>query len=74
VRYFGRYRICVKPTGRVGTCKSFPMKKVGANFGGTVIWLRNFPSAGARTYRVTWKIGSQRLGPTLTFRPRPAVS
>lgn len=74
VRYFGRYRICVRPAGRGVTCKSFPIRKVGSNYGGTVIWLRNFRSAGSRSYRVTWKIGTTRLGPTLTFRPPAPVT
>jgi hypothetical protein len=66
-RYFSHYRICVKPAGLTGTCKRFPVRKVGASWGGTVIWQRNFPQRGPRVYRVTWKLGSQRLGPPLSF-------
>jgi hypothetical protein len=66
-KYFGRYRICVRPIVQKGTCKSFPVKKVGANWGGTVIWQRNFPSAGRGKYQVTWKLGAKRLGPSLYF-------
>ena len=66
-KYFSRYRICVRSLGQTATCKSFPVKKVGANWGGTVIWQRNYPSRGPRKYQVTWKHGAQRLGPTLSF-------
>jgi hypothetical protein len=66
-RYFSHYRICVRPAGLTGTCKRFPVRKVGASWGGTVIWQRNFPAKGARSYRVTWKLGARRLGPSLNF-------
>jgi hypothetical protein len=66
-KYFRRYRICVRPLGQTATCKSFPVKKVGANWGGTVVWQRNYPMRGPRKYQVTWKLGSNRLGPSLSF-------
>lgn len=66
-KYFSRYRICVRPVGQSTTCKSFPVRKVGANWGGTVVWQRNFPLRGPRTYVVTWKLGARRLGPSLRF-------
>jgi hypothetical protein len=67
-KYFRRYRICVRPVGQAPTCKSFPVRKTGrAAWGGTVIWQRNFPQRGVRTYKVTWKQGRTRLGPPLTF-------
>jgi hypothetical protein len=66
-KYFARYRICVRPLGQKTTCKRFGVKKVGANWGGTVIWQRNFPMAGPRRYQVTWKLGANRLGPSLSF-------
>jgi hypothetical protein len=65
-RYFSRYRICVKPLNRAATCKSFPVKKTGAQWGGKVSWQRNFPHAQGR-YRVTWRQGTNRLGPPLSF-------
>jgi hypothetical protein len=65
-KYFSRYRICVKPLGRAATCKSFPVKKTGAEWGGKVSWQRNFPHTPGR-YRVTWRLGANRLGPPLTF-------
>jgi hypothetical protein len=66
-KYFSRYRICVRPGGQQATCKSFPVKKTGASWGGTVIWQRNYPVRGPRGYRVTWRQGARRLGPSLTF-------
>ena len=66
-KYFSRYRICVRPLGRAATCKSFPVKNPGgAQWGGTVSWERNFPHAPGR-YRVTWRRGTNRLGPPLNF-------
>jgi hypothetical protein len=71
-KYLARYRICVVPLGGAKTCKSFPVKKTGAQWGGTVIWQRNFPISGPRVYKVTWLQGTRRLGPTLRFNlPAP---
>jgi hypothetical protein len=71
-KYFARYRICVVPLGETKTCKSFPVKKTGANWGGTVIWQRNFPVRGPRRYKVSWLRGTHRLGPALSFNlPAP---
>ena len=66
-KYFSRYRICVTPGGQKATCKSFPVKKTGAQWGGTVIWQKNYPVHGPQGYRVAWRQGAQRLGPPLTF-------
>jgi len=66
-KYFQRYRVCVRPLGEQGKCKSFPVKKTGAGWGGTVFWNRNYPVRGPRGYRVTWRQGTTRLGPPLTF-------
>jgi hypothetical protein len=73
-KYFPRYRVCVRPLGEQGKCKSFPVKKTSAvTWGGTVIWQRNYPVRGPRGYRVTWRRGTHRLGPSLTFYlPAPA--
>jgi hypothetical protein len=71
-KYFARYRICVVPLGQTKTCKSFPVKKTGAQWGGTVIWQRNFPIRGPRRYKVSWLQGTHRLGPVLAFNlPAP---
>src|SRR2546422_8240076 len=66
-KYFPRYRICVLPLGQKATCKSFRVRKVGANYGGTVVWQKNFPVRGPRRYRVTWSQSDNRLGPSLSF-------
>lgn len=67
-KYFIRYRICVTPPRGATTCRSFPVKRVGSQFGGAVKWNRNFPSNGPGRYRVQWKQGAQTLGPGLSFR------
>lgn len=72
-KYFTRYRICVRPPRGATTCRSFPVKRVGSQFGGGVIWTRNFPFRGLGQYRVTWKLGAQALGPGLLFRPSRQV-
>jgi hypothetical protein len=66
-RYFARYRLCVRPPRGATTCRSFPVKKTVA-YGGVVRWLRNYPQRGAGVYRVRWRLGTQALGPALTFR------
>jgi hypothetical protein len=72
-KYFSRYRICVRPPGRVKSCKRFAVRKTGANWGGSVIWQRNFPVNGPGIYRVTWLQSGHRLGPTLELNlPAPA--
>ena len=68
-KYFTRYRICVRPPRGATTCKSFPVKRVGSQFGGAVLWTRNFPVRGLGRYRVTWRRGVQALGPALLFEP-----
>jgi hypothetical protein len=72
-KYFTRYRICVKPPRGATTCKSFPVKRVGSQFGGAVRWTRNFPVRGLGKYRATWKQGAQALGPGLLFEPSKQI-
>jgi hypothetical protein len=71
-KYFPRYRICVRRMGLGGTCKSFPVKKAGAHWGGTVSWFKNFPHVPAR-YRVAWLQGTHRIGPPLHFTLPPTA-
>jgi hypothetical protein len=73
-KYFARYKICVRPAGLSATCKRFRVRKTGtSSWGGSVVWLRNFPQRGPRMYTVTWRQSGRRLGPSLTFRqPAPA--
>lgn len=66
-KYFSRYRLCVRRLGQARQCKSFPVKKTGAQWGGRVNWFRNFAHAPG-SYRVTWLQGTTRLGPPLNFR------
>lgn len=65
--FSGRYRLCVKPTQRAQTCKSFPMRQRGDQWVSEVRWYRQFPNRGSGLYTVTWHYGGARLGPPLTF-------
>jgi hypothetical protein len=67
-RYFTRYRLCVKPAGAAERCRAFAIRRQGRFFGSIVRWYGNYPSAGPGSYRVTWRLGTERLGPSLTFR------
>jgi hypothetical protein len=72
-KYFTRYRVCVRPPRGATTCRSFPVKRVGSQFGGAVKWNLNFPYRGLGRYRVTWRQGAQALGPALVFQPSTQV-
>jgi hypothetical protein len=65
--FSGRYRLCVKPTRRAQTCKSFPLRRRGEQWISEVRWYRHFPNLGTGLYTVTWHYGGVRLGPPLTF-------
>lgn len=67
-KYFDRYILCVKPPRRVATCRSFPVRRLGQSYVSRVRWYRNYPARGPGVYRVTWRLGPSRLGPSLTFR------
>jgi hypothetical protein len=71
-RYFGRYRVCVRPPGAGAAgaqrCGSFPVWRRGSLWGSSVKYASQFPVVGPGTYRVTWRLGTQALGPTLRFR------
>jgi hypothetical protein len=66
--YFLRYRLCVKPPARAETCRSFRMRPQEEHSISRVRWYRNFPPGGPGVYRVTWRLGSNPLGPALRFR------
>jgi hypothetical protein len=66
-KYFPRYRLCVRKLGRARQCKSFPVRKTGAVWGGRVLWFRNFGHAPG-SYRLRWYRGTTPLGPALGFR------
>jgi hypothetical protein len=72
-RYFGRYTLCVKPpaAGAAGLrrCGSFPVFRAGGGTWASSVRLRRqFPASQAGVYRVTWRLGTQPLGPTLRVR------
>ena len=66
-RYFARYRLCVRPPKGAASCRTFSIRARSGIFGSSVRWARNFPRRGPGIYRVTWRQGAQRLGPTLSF-------
>jgi hypothetical protein len=65
-RYFSSYELCVRPLSKARRCKAFPVKRIGAHWGGKVYWSQHFPRAPG-TYRVTWWQGRIRIGPPLNF-------
>ena len=72
-RYFGRYTLCVKPPGGgaagLRRCGSFPVFRAGGGtWAGSVRLRRQFPASQAGVYRVTWRLDTQPLGPTLRVR------
>jgi hypothetical protein len=71
-RRFGRYRLCVRLPGggaaRALRCGSFPVSQGPWGWHSSVTYAKQFPLVGPGTYRVTWKLGSKPLGPTLRFR------
>jgi hypothetical protein len=67
-RYFGRYGLCVRRPDGVQRCGTFPVVRSGRLWGSSVRFRRQFPGGGAGTYRVTWRLGMQALGPTLRIR------
>jgi len=73
--YFNRYTLCVKPPGTGGAglrrCGSFPVfRQGGSTWGSSVRLARQFPLVEKGFCRVTWKLASGPLGPTLRFRVR----
>lgn len=68
-RYFGRYRLCVRSPGAAAErCGSYPIRHRGRLWGSSIKFARQFPNVGPGIYRVTWRLGADRLGPTLRFR------
>jgi hypothetical protein len=73
--YFNRYTLCVRPPGTGGAglrrCGSFPVfRQGGSTWGSSVRLARQFPLTEPGICRVTWKLASGPLGPTLRFRLR----
>lgn len=75
-RYFSRYTLCVRrirPSGGgaegLQRCGSFRVfRRSGSVWSSSVNYARNFPVVTSGTYRVTWKLGTRTLGPSLRFR------
>jgi hypothetical protein len=68
-RYFGRYRLCVRSPGAAADrCGSYPIRRRGRLSGSSIKFARQFPNVGPGIYRVAWRLGADRLGPTLRFR------
>jgi hypothetical protein len=63
----GRVKICVRDPRAVRTCHSYLLRKTGQLFQVKVIWKRHYPNPGPGTYRVTFFLGTTKLGPALTF-------
>lgn len=71
--YFNRYTLCVRLLGGSGAegtrrCGSFPLFRKSSTWGSTVNYARQYPVTTHGRYRVTWRIGSGPLGPSLYFR------
>ena len=65
----GRYTLCVRQPGRTAAdCRIFTLRRRGDRFVSQVRWAANFPDGGTGRYAVVWKLGAQKLGPTLGFR------
>ena len=68
-RYFKRYTLCVRAPGRAARCGSYPVFRLaGSIWTSNIRFAKQFRYVGEGTYRATWKLGSRRLGPTLSFR------
>jgi hypothetical protein len=66
-RYFLRYRLCVRPPAGAARCRPYSMRP-GRMWMSAVKFGGQFPHSGRGVYRVTWRLGSSPLGPTLRFR------
>jgi hypothetical protein len=65
----GRVKICVGAPKGGPVCHSFRLTKQGPAYGLSIRWLRHYPYRGPGTYRVSFFLGSTRLGPVLSFVP-----
>ena len=67
----GRYTLCVTTPAGSTDCRFFTLRRTGDEFVSHVRWAANFPDGGTGRYRVVWRLGAQKLGPTLGFRRAP---
>jgi hypothetical protein len=63
----GRVKICVRDPKGGRVCRSFRMTKAGPAYVLSIRWRRHYPDRGPGTYRVSFFLAAQRLGPVLTF-------
>jgi len=68
VSFNGRYTVCVTKPGGGTNCRFFTLRRTGDRFVSSVRWTANFPDGGVGRYEVVWRLGAQKLGPTLGFR------
>lgn len=65
----GDVDVCVRTPAAEWTCKAFPLRKGKFDiYVSKVRWYKHFPSAGAGTYRVSWRQGYDKIGKTLRFK------
>jgi cbb3-type cytochrome oxidase cytochrome c subunit len=63
----GAVKICVRDPKGGRACHSFRLSKMGPAYGTSIRWRGHYPDRGPGTYRVTFTLGSARLGPVLAF-------
>jgi hypothetical protein len=63
----GRVKICVRDPKGGRVCRAFRLAKSGPAYVLNIRWRRHYPDRGAGTYRVSFFLGAQRLGPVLAF-------
>jgi hypothetical protein len=66
--FTGRVKICVRDPTAARICHSFRLRRAGSLYQVKLVWKRHYPNRGAGVYRVTFFLGSARLGPVLAFR------
>jgi hypothetical protein len=66
--FTGRVKICVRDPTAARICHSFRLRRAGSLYQVRLVWKRHYPNRGAGVYRVTFFLGSARLGPVLAFR------
>jgi hypothetical protein len=66
--FTGRVKVCVRDPTAARVCHSFRLRRAGPLYQVKLVWKRHYPNRGAGVYRVTFFLGSTRLGPVLAFR------
>jgi hypothetical protein len=65
--FSGRVRICVRDPRGGRVCHGFRLQKAGPTYLVSIRWRRHYPVRGPGTYRVSFYLGTTRLGPVLAF-------